>query len=619
MDTLQLIRSYQTYNFIKNLKTKINNVESPKINENIKAIENSFSNEEILNDIAVALLNYIWPTSQENSRNFTMKKFIKHVMKFSNTSISIFISSIYYLLNLKDNSKFNNLLQRIQLEIENTKQEQGFINSGNLNERCCNCCGAYISCYRNDTVVCKCRLFLISLVLASKFGQDKNYSNKAWSKISGFSVENINYNERFFLQLVEYRLCINVESYQSFATLISNHIITMKNQKQKMQCKELMNLAKFNTVNANNVHEWKKNLEKKIELIKRIKQLEANKHTRIRNKVTKPTIVANNTTSINNNTEIPQTFVQKNTTVDIRQLLNGSRATNVNISHNIQKLTPTDHQTGLTSESYLMLNTQLKSSDITVKPVNVASISPISPNGLPVANVNATINKSTNVNESINATNIPRQQSIPLSNINLTQLNCQIKKEERSSQKLFNSQTNTKLNQLTLENFTSFIKFYSCINEKLSTSHESIIKATSSYKALNYALNLASAKRVQDAINLLNHLIYGTKEICREILSLAVKGQKKNALIYIYLLTPSEIQFYNNNLKPSSLKSLTPQDVLSVVSILLNCVHKRSNNTHEIKNDLLANIGQQNQVNNTSTQNLLLKFIQNINHSLSQN
>jgi len=68
MDTLQLIRSYQTYNFIKNLKTKINNVESPKINENIKAIENSFSNEEILNDIAVALLNYIWPISQENSR-----------------------------------------------------------------------------------------------------------------------------------------------------------------------------------------------------------------------------------------------------------------------------------------------------------------------------------------------------------------------------------------------------------------------------------------------------------------------------------------------------------------------------------------------------------------------
>lgn len=49
MDTLQLIRSYQTYNFIKNLKTKINNVENTKVNENIKAIENSFSNEEILN------------------------------------------------------------------------------------------------------------------------------------------------------------------------------------------------------------------------------------------------------------------------------------------------------------------------------------------------------------------------------------------------------------------------------------------------------------------------------------------------------------------------------------------------------------------------------------------
>lgn len=563
-------------------------------------------------------------------RNYTLKKFIKHVMKLSNTTISIFISAIYYLLNLKDNNKYNSLLQRIQLEIENTKQEQGFINSGNLHERCCNCCGAYISCYRNETVVCKCRLFLISLVLACKFGQDKNYSNKAWSKISGFSVENINYNERFFLQLVEYKLCISVESYQAFATLISNHIINMKNQKQKLHCKELFNLAKINTINANNVHDWKKNLEKKSELIKRIKQLEVIKQSRVRCQTNKPSIISNAMASINSNIDLSQTTAQKCSPVDIRQILNVG-VNNVKVSQNIQKLSPLENQNGLTNESYLMVDTKLSSSSnnnnninnisSTVKSLNVAAISPISPSGLPIGNVKPIINTNMNGNVNValdtNVNNIPGHSNLALSKLGFTQLPqpaLQMKKEETSSQKIFGSQINSKSNQLTLENFSSFIKFYSCINEKLSTSHESIIKATSSYKALNYALNLASAKRVQDAINLLNHLIYGTKEICREILSLAIKGQKKNALIYIYLLTPSEIQFYNNNLKASSLKSLTPKDVLSVVSILLNCVHKRSNNTNEIKNDLLAN-----QVNNTSSQNLLLKFIQNINHSLSQN
>jgi len=50
MDTINLIRTYQTYNFIKNLKARISNIENVKANnEYFKAIENTFSNEEILN------------------------------------------------------------------------------------------------------------------------------------------------------------------------------------------------------------------------------------------------------------------------------------------------------------------------------------------------------------------------------------------------------------------------------------------------------------------------------------------------------------------------------------------------------------------------------------------
>ncbi|KAG4100284.1 hypothetical protein H8356DRAFT_1306908 [Neocallimastix lanati (nom. inval.)] len=629
MDTINLNQSYQTFNFIKNLKTRINNIENVKTNiEYLEKIENSFTNEEILYDIAVALLNYIWPISQENIRNNALKRFIKHVIKYSNTTILIYISAVYYLLNLKDNVKFNNLLKRIQLEIENTKQEQGFINDGNLNERCCNCCGAYTSCYKSDTIVCKCRLFLMSLVLACKFGQDKNYSNKAWSKISKFSVENINYNERFFLKLIDYRLYIKNESYQAFTSLIINHIINMKNQKKKLQYKELLNLSKINTGNVNNTQEWKKNLEKKTMLIRKIKQLEVIKQAKIKYQ----SIQNSSDNSLMNSGRFigkssnAQSSIQKCSPMDIRQLLNNTRYTELENNQKLLSMKNNSSYNNNNGSSIINENTIKCNQSNANNSINVAAISPISPSGLPISNINNNVNGNgiNNVilnkdgSMKVNKTYLSNKRKLILPILKSSELIQNRKKEESQSKKNIGSQTNTQPNHLTLENFSSFMKFYSCIKEKLSSSDESVIKATGSYKVLEMALKLTTAKRVPDALKLLNHVIYGTMDICKEIISLALKGQKKNALIYIYLLTPSEIQYYNKNLKTSSLKSLTPQDVLSVVSILLNCVHKGYNSTQEVKNDLLANLGQESQVNNSS-QNLLLKFIQNINNSLSSN
>jgi len=49
MDSLHLIRSYNTLNFIKNLKEKANNIENAKINRDCLAyIEKNGHNEDIL-------------------------------------------------------------------------------------------------------------------------------------------------------------------------------------------------------------------------------------------------------------------------------------------------------------------------------------------------------------------------------------------------------------------------------------------------------------------------------------------------------------------------------------------------------------------------------------------
>ncbi|CAG8837105.1 6857_t:CDS:2, partial [Cetraspora pellucida] len=49
---------------------------------------------------------------------------------------------------------------------------------------------------KSDSATCGRRMFLASLIIASKYLQDRNYSNSAWSKICGLSVKDINEIER---------------------------------------------------------------------------------------------------------------------------------------------------------------------------------------------------------------------------------------------------------------------------------------------------------------------------------------------------------------------------------------------------------------------------------------
>jgi hypothetical protein len=55
-------------------------------------------------------------------------------------------------------------------------------------------------------LMCGRRMFLAALILASKYLQDRNYSAKAWSKMSGLKVCEINTNERCFLSKVGWKL-----------------------------------------------------------------------------------------------------------------------------------------------------------------------------------------------------------------------------------------------------------------------------------------------------------------------------------------------------------------------------------------------------------------------------
>ncbi|GAC72345.1 hypothetical protein PANT_7d00057 [Moesziomyces antarcticus T-34] len=56
---------------------------------------------------------------------------------------------------------------------------------------------------------CPRRMFLASIMVASKFVQDRTYSNRAWSKISGLPVKDLGKLERALLKAIDYRLVIS--------------------------------------------------------------------------------------------------------------------------------------------------------------------------------------------------------------------------------------------------------------------------------------------------------------------------------------------------------------------------------------------------------------------------
>lgn len=67
---------------------------------------------------------------------------------------------------------------------------------------------------------CGRRMFLAALILASKYLQDRNYSARAWSKISGLNTQEININEMAFLDAVNWKLHISETNFQKWTDLV---------------------------------------------------------------------------------------------------------------------------------------------------------------------------------------------------------------------------------------------------------------------------------------------------------------------------------------------------------------------------------------------------------------
>lgn len=136
------------------------------------------------------MIETIWPLSVlSGTRDSTLdgpdqtliglRTFVQEVLRRSKTSYSTLQVALYYLILIKAYVPTRDFTMEQLMDSPSCRAMQ---------------CGR--------------RMFLTALILASKYLQDRNYSARAWSKISGLRTSEINANEMAFLAAINWKLHI---------------------------------------------------------------------------------------------------------------------------------------------------------------------------------------------------------------------------------------------------------------------------------------------------------------------------------------------------------------------------------------------------------------------------
>ncbi|PGG95536.1 hypothetical protein AJ80_09945 [Polytolypa hystricis UAMH7299] len=151
-------------------------------------------------DSAAQIVEAIWPLSVVANRSdatlgckgvLPLRTFIQETLRRSRTSYSTLQVALYYLILIKPH------VPKHDFTMEQPRDWP---------------CSRSMQCGR--------RMFLAALILASKYLQDRNYSARAWSKISGLNTAEINQNEMAVLEAVQWKLHISEPVYLRWADIV---------------------------------------------------------------------------------------------------------------------------------------------------------------------------------------------------------------------------------------------------------------------------------------------------------------------------------------------------------------------------------------------------------------
>ncbi|OTA76893.1 hypothetical protein M434DRAFT_87875 [Hypoxylon sp. CO27-5] len=152
-------------------------------------------------DSSTQIVEAIWPLSSVFHRQelghkavLPLRTFIQETLRRSRTSYSTLQVALYYLILIKPHVPKHDFTMEQPDDV-----------------------------HANRVLQCGRRMFLAALILASKYLQDRNYSARAWSKISGLATQEINQNEMAFLVAVKWKLHITDDVFKRWTEIVLKH------------------------------------------------------------------------------------------------------------------------------------------------------------------------------------------------------------------------------------------------------------------------------------------------------------------------------------------------------------------------------------------------------------
>jgi hypothetical protein len=164
----------------------------------VRQCDRKVSFVDSLVDSSAQIVEAIWPLSSVPCRSemgtkgvLPLRTFIQETLRRSRTSYSTLQVALYYLILIRPHVPKHDFTMEQPDDAHSVRALQ---------------CGR--------------RMFLSALILASKYLQDRNYSARAWSKISGLNTLEINQNEMAFLLAVNWELHITETVFNRWSDIV---------------------------------------------------------------------------------------------------------------------------------------------------------------------------------------------------------------------------------------------------------------------------------------------------------------------------------------------------------------------------------------------------------------
>ena len=147
----------------------------------------------LISDSTHRLLVALWPCPTPTPPGaLPLRAFIERILRTSSATYATLLAACYYL----------NLLQSMSLNPNPTAAAQPEILT------------------KTGSIQCPRRMFLAAIMLGWKYTQEKSYSSRAWARISGLHLKEINSNEVMFLVRIDWRLYISCENLERWSVYV---------------------------------------------------------------------------------------------------------------------------------------------------------------------------------------------------------------------------------------------------------------------------------------------------------------------------------------------------------------------------------------------------------------